>query len=200
MNRGLDLFAGESYNELKDNGVEADMWYVVWVRTGQEEATRDMCRLMIEDMRTGDDRPVYEECFIPKKEKAWRQNGEWTNREVVLFPGYLFFDAQDPAALSYALKTIPEFTKILGDDDGPIALPKCEEDILVKYMNRKHVIEMSVGELVGGKLIITSGPMKDYEGEVVRIDRRMRTVTLKVEFLGEPRDVTIGLAVVRKVD
>lgn len=59
---------------------------------------------------------------------------------------------------------------------------------------------MSEGYLVGSELVVTDGPLKDYQGKVMKIDRHKRTAVLELEFLGRKTKVTVGLEVVRKVN
>ena len=169
------------------------MWYVVWTKTGQEEKVMELCRKEIAE--TG----AFEECFLPKYEKAWKENGKWGIKKDILFPGYLFFVTNEVDRLFAELRKIPELTKILGDGEGPVPLYEHEIEFLEKYTNREHTLEMSTGDLIGGQLIVTDGPLKDFQGKVVHIDRRKREATLELEFFGRTTRIKVGLEVVRKV-
>ena len=168
------------------------MWYAVWVPTGQEEQVKTIC-----DKRLGDQN-VYEECFLPKYEKPWRENGAWVKKRMVLFPGYLFFVTEDSERLYRALKSVPKFTKLLGDDEGPIPLYDEETEFLKKHINQDKVFEISVGEYIGKELVITEGPLKDLTGKVVYVDRHGRQAVLEVEFFGRIVKMKVGLEVVGK--
>lgn len=169
-------------------------WYAVWVQTGREEQIRDICYRRLADKQ------VYEDCFLPKYEKPWKENGIWIKKQEVLFPGYLFFIAEDPGELRMALKEIPEFTKVLGDDEGPVPLYQEEIDFLQKHINRDKVFEISTGEMIGEKLIVTDGPLKDLEGKVVHVDRHKRQAVLEMEFFGRVVRMKVGLEIVRKME
>lgn len=169
------------------------MWYVVWVKTGQEEEILKLCKEKINDQE------AYTECFLPRYEKAWKENEKWGIKKRALFPGYLFFITDNTDKLFIELKKIPEFTKILGDGTEPIPLAQHEMDFLKKYTNQEHVLEMSVGDLIGGQLLVTEGPLKDYQGKVTHIDRRKREATLELEFFGRITKMKVGLEVVKKV-
>lgn len=169
------------------------MWYAVWVQTGKEEQIRDICHKSLADKQ------VFKDCFVPKYEKPWRENGVWIKKQEVLFPGYLFFVAEDPAGLRMVLKDIPEFAKVLGDNEGPIALYEEEIDFLKKHINQDKVFEISTGEMVGEKLIVTEGPLKDLEGKVAYVDRHKRQAVLEVELFGRVVRMKVGLEIVKKV-
>ncbi len=169
------------------------MWYAVWVQTGREEQVKMVC-----DRELGKQN-VYEECFLPKYEKPWKENGVWTKKQKVLFPGYLFFVTEDPNGLHQALRSIPQFTKLLGDKEGPIPLYEDEVDFLERHINKDKVFELSTGEYIGKKLIVTEGPLKDLTGKVVYVDRHGRQAVLEVEFFGQTVRMKVGLEIVRKV-
>lgn len=115
-------------------------------------------------------------------------------------PGYLFFVSDHPQELQKLLKRIPEFAKTLGDDDGAIPLYQEEVEFLQRYTGEERILKMSEGYLVGSELVVTDGPLKDYQGKVMKIDRHKRTAVLELEFLGRKTKVTVGLEVVRKVN
>ena len=169
-----------------------NVWYAVWVQTGKEELTRKVCDRVLADKQ------VYEECFLPKYEKPWKENGIWIKKQEVLFPGYLFFITEKPAELRMELKGIPEFAAVLGDDEGPISLYQEEVDFLQKHINRDRVFEVSIGEMIGKKLVVTEGPLKDLEGKVVHVDRHKRQAVLEIEFFGRTVKMKVGLEIVRK--
>lgn len=169
------------------------MWYAVWVRTGQEEKIMSLCNSKMTDT------DVFENCFLPKYERAWKAEGKWTKRKEILFPGYLFFVTNNPDRLFQELQKIPDFTKILGNDEGPIPLYPEEENFLKKYTNEERVFEMSIGDLVNGELVIAEGPLKDYQGRIVHIDRHKREATLEIDFFGRKVNMKVGLEVVRKI-
>ncbi len=184
------------YGERKG---QVAMWYAVWVRTGQEEKLVRLCRQCLQQEEAADEETAFESCFVPKYERAWRSKGCWEKREKVLFPGYLFFITEHPDRLYGLLKKIPEFTKLLGDEEGPIPLYKQEVEFLEKYTNQEHVLEMSVGEMVGNKLIVTDGALKGYEGKVVHFDRHRRLVMLEIEFFGRVVNMTVGVEIVKRI-
>ncbi len=176
------------------------MWYVVWTRTGQEERLLRLCRQRLQRGKTAEEeRSAFESCFVPKYERAWRTKGCWEKREEILFPGYLFFITEYPDRLNGLLKKIPEFTRLLGDEEGPIPLYEQEVEFLEKYTNRNYVLEMSTGEMIGNKLTVTDGALEGYEGKVVHFDRHRRLVTLEIEFFGRNVNMTVGMEIVKRV-
>lgn len=170
------------------------MWYAVWVRSGQEDRVLELCKTFRHYHPD-----AYEECFIPTYEKYRKVKGQPTKQLAHLLPGYLFFVSDHLQELQKLLKRIPEFAKTLGDDDGAIPLYQEEVEFLQRYTGEDRILKMSEGYLVGSELVVTDGPLKDYQGKVMKIDRHKRTAVLELEFLGRKMKVTVGLEVVRKV-
>lgn len=176
------------------------MWYAVWIRTGQEEKLLRLCRQRLQRGKDArEEKSAFESCFVPKYERAWRTQGCWEKREEILFPGYLFFITEYPDSLQRLLKKIPEFTRLLGDEDGSIPLYEQEVEFLEKYTNPDHVLEMSTGKMIGDKLIVTGGALEGYEGKVVHFDRHRRLVTLEIGFFGRVVNMTVGMEIVKRV-
>ena len=171
------------------------MWYAVWVRSGQENRVLELCKTFRHYHPD-----AYEECFIPTYEKYRKVKGQPTKQLAHLLPGYLFFVSDHPQELQKLLKRIPEFAKTLGDDDGAIPLYQEEVEFLQRYTGDERILKMSEGYLVGSELVVTDGPLKDYQGKVMKIDRHKRTAVLELEFLGRKTKVTVGLEIVRKFD
>jgi len=84
------------------------------------------------------------------------------------------------------------------DNEYIIPLSPADEHMVTELSDENHVIKASLGYIVGDKLIVTDGPLKGHEGEVVKIDRHKRIAILSIEFLGEKRNITVGLEVVKK--
>lgn len=178
-------------------GGRSVMWYAIWVRTGQEEKVLSLCEKIIRDRE--EEAKAYRQCFLPKYERAKKVEGRWIKQKELLFPGYLFFVSDHVEKLTKQLKNIPEFTKVLGDEQEPIALYFHEVEFLQKYTNEDKVLEMSLGFIEGDRLVVTEGPLKDYQGKIVHVDRHKRLATLEMEFFGRVVRMKVGVEVVRRV-
>ncbi len=166
------------------------MWYVMQVYTGQEMEVCEKCRARV--MLEGED------VFVPLAERQIKIRGQRTITKARLFPGYVFFETQQPDDFHQRLKRVGAMTKILrtGDDITPL-YPE-EEAYLKRLCGENHIAEYSEGYLEGEKLVVTSGALKDYEGTVKKVLRHKRLVVLEVPLLGRTVEVTLGLGVVEK--
>lgn len=98
------------------------------------------------------------------------------------------------------LKVVPKLTKILKTGDDFIPLHDTEVEFMMRFGGKNHVVEMSVGYIEGDKVVVTEGPMTDWQGNVKKIDRHKRIAIIEVEMFGRMTDVTVGLEVVNKVE
>lgn len=171
------------------------MWYVAQVATGQEEHTLDLIR---HHVGVGDD-SVLEECFIPRFRTKMRLQGQWVTVEKPLFPGYLIAITRSAEDLEQALRMVPAFTKLLGNDD--MFIPLADGDIawLDAFTQQDHrVVDMSEGVIEGDEIKISSGPLMNHVGWIKRIDRHKRLAYLEMQMFGRVIETKVGLEIIRK--
>ncbi len=164
------------------------MWYVIQTLSGQEEGTADVIRKII-------CHDLVRECFVPKRERMKKFQGTWNKVEEVLFPGYAFVVSDRPEELYRELKKVPKLTKLLGrEKDFFFSLSEKEERLVRGMGDRNHRTHLSQIELAEGKTIrVTSGPLKGYEGNIVKMNLHKREVTVKVEFMGRDVELKMGI-------
>lgn len=167
-------------------------WYAVQVRTGKEQDTADLCRMIVDD-------DILLEAFIPRYERMKRYQGEWHKEQLPMFPGYIFLVTEWVEELFRELKAVPELTKILGDSVMFIPIRDEEKALLLNLGNENHVTEMSSGYLVGEQVVILSGPMKGMEGKIRKIDRHKRVAVLGVGMFGGYVNLKVGMEIVKRL-
>ena len=72
------------------------------------------------------------------------------------------------------------------------------QTVLRKLGGDEHVVRYSEGYIEGDKLVVTSGPLKDFEGNVKKVLRHKRLVVVEVPLLGRTVEVTVGMGVVER--
>lgn len=168
------------------------MWYAAQVVTGDEEKIKLLCDKLIS-------KEFLEECFIPYYEKKEKYLGKWHMTTERLFPGYIFMVSDQINDLLLSVKKIPELIKVLGYGNEIIPLYDKEIEFLKSFGKEDHLVKMSYGYMENDKIIITDGPMKNYEGTVKRIDRHKRKAVLEMNFFGRTMEVSVGLEIVKKI-
>lgn len=167
------------------------MWYVIQVPTGKEEQ-------ILKVIRKSNVQKYLEECFIPRYERAKKYFGEWHQEEAVLFPGYVFVISDQIEELYYALKQIPQLTKILGV--GEKWTPMVQEDIaIVEFLSGKErLLRFSKGYIEGAKVTVVHGPLQGMEATICKIDRHKRKAWLEIKLFGRKTVIQAGLEIIRK--
>lgn len=166
------------------------MWYVIQVYTGKELEIAQQCRERVVDEG--------EDVFVPLAERWTKIRGERTLITSRLFPGYVFIETDRIEDFYKRLNRIYAMTKVLRTGDEMTPIQKEEEEYLRKLGGDEHVVKYSEGYIEGDKLVVTSGPLKDFEGKVKKILRHKRLVVMEFSLLGQTVEVTLGLGVVER--
>ena len=53
--------------------------------------------------------------------------------------------------------------------------------------------------IVGDRVTITEGPLAGYESYIKKINRHKMEAVVQIEMMNAPRDVTVGLEIVKKL-
>ena len=151
-------------------------WYIVQVESGSEErmchAIRRACKELDRTL-DGASHVGLAECFSPRFKTRKKRMGEWYDTERALLPGYVVAVAQDPAMLARALQNLQDFARVLANGQTYSPLDEAERRWLeAQSKEGDRTVPLSFGFKDGGKLVVTSGPLKGYETMVTSIDRK----------------------------
>lgn len=168
------------------------MWYVVQTVGGQEKHVLELMTKLV-------DPDLVQESFIAQYEIKKRIKGEWQKRTEVLLPGYIFVVTDHPGKLKEALRSVPKFTRLLGNDDMFIPLDDQETAFINAFTEPGHrVVEFSSGVEEGDEIVILNGSLMNQTGLIKKVDRHKRLAYLEVQILGRTKTVKVGLEIVRK--
>ena len=169
--------------------------YVLQVQTGQEEYVKDL----LESSVLADHPLAAERVFIPQKALNHRNNaeerrktGERVSRwEMVLFPGYVFFESNDIDAFFEALHRFCStvFVRLIGRDGDTVQEVTPQE---MAHIRRLSGEDPSTGFIEGGRIRITGGSLQGLESFVKKVDRRKGNVLLEMEMFN--RKVSVWVA------
>ncbi len=167
------------------------MWYVIQTFSGEEERTANMMERSISSC-------LIQECFIPKREKLKKYHGRWNKVEEVLFPGYVFAATEHPKELYQELKAVPRLTRLLGKEGQFFfSLNQEEEDFVREIGGHGHKAVVSKVKIEEGKKIrVLEGPLRDYVGDVVKVNLHKREVVIRVTFMGREMELKLGVEMV----
>lgn len=110
-------------------------------------------------------------------------NGTKSTEEHILLPGYVFFRTRDQAPPFYDIHYIHGVIRLLRGASGQWWL--LDDDCRFAHWvfdNGGQIGLSKAAYSVGDKVRILSGPLKDYEGNLIKIDRRSRNGQIEIRF------------------
>ena len=142
-------------------------------------------------------RGALRDCFVLMRQTPRRYEGAWHLRDEVMFPGYVFLVANDPAVLSKQLELLSAPARLVRAGDAVSTLEPHEIAFIEEFGGPEHTVALSVGRIVNGELQVTQGPLKGRTDCVVKIDRHKRMAYLAGSAPGGG-SLRVGLEVVSK--
>ena len=149
------------------------------------------------------------ETLIPKKKRIRRVGRERFEESVILFPGYVFFRMEPDSEAEKSKSAFPaEFKQIyrwsytyrlLTNVDGDWRLTGADLNMAKKMFEEKGAICFSKAYFdEGNRIRVLEGFLKDYEGDIVRVDRRHCTAEVQVDFQGRKVSMWLGYELIER--
>lgn len=135
--------------------------------------------------------------FELRREMPCRRDGLWTTRLVAAYPGYVFAQVRDVEVFRDRLQSSPAARTVANNVDNLYALDGQIACIILDLGGADHVIRMSVGDIVSGRLVVRTGPLLGREKLVSHVDRHRRSAWLKADGSASC-GLRVGLEVVSK--
>ena len=134
------------------------------------------------------------EALAPVQILHERRHGKWWPIRRVVFPSYVFVRTGMTPRFYYFISGLPRVIRLLGAD-GPEPVPDEQMEVVRLFAPGGRDFGMSQGERIDGKTVITSGPLLELEGKIVKVNARGRRATVSVPILGEAHQVDVGVIV-----
>lgn len=169
-------------------------FYVFQVKTGGEDKY----------LRHAAGRPDSSELKIiwPRRNLRIRRRGLWLNSQASIFPGYLFLEMEEVTPeLYWQLKRIPGFYRFLKDNQHIKPLSGRDKEILVHFLSYGEVVDRSLVTFDENKRIrVISGPLKNMEGRIVKVDRRKGRARVRLDLYEDSFLIDFGFDALEKTD
>lgn len=172
------------------------LYYVIQVATGTEDRVEEQIKVMLKS-------ELYGSCFHPMRRVKRKYRGEWKEVQEKLLPGYVFITSNCIQNLYQEMKHVPIFTKLLGKEEEQfIPLPEHEVKWLERIMEPSdqsmevRLSQVSVEE--DNMITILSGPLKNVEGYIKKIDLHRRIAKVEVNFMNRKTMIHMGIEMVKK--
>ena len=160
----------------------------IFCLTGKEASVAEKIKLNFPDI-----------CALALRQKKRKtKTGRTTVENVVLFPGYVFFKT-DEDNFVFELTRIDGVLSVLSTPKGDWRLWGEDEKFAAWVFQNHGLIDFSKAYREGDRIHIISGPLKDYEGEVIKIDKRNRNGQVALCFSGKTMKVWLGFEFINSI-
>jgi len=134
--------------------------YCISCRTGMEMRVANLVKdsLQIETVA-----PV-------KLKREWRGN-RWEQKTRILLPGYIFAYSNSPLDIRL-VNGLPYILKVLHYDDGDAVLRGRDREFAFWLVQHGGIVGISSAVIEGSRVKVVSGPLKELEGRIVKVDKR----------------------------
>lgn len=156
--------------------------------TGKEQGVAEQIQVTCPNVRATTMRQMkYRTC---KKVK--------TREEAILLPSYVFFEA--PSSMEPSIEfPMQNVIRVLSMDSGIWQLQGEDERFVRWLFQYDGLLGFSKAYKEGDRIRIISGPLKDMEGKIRRVDKRGMSGQVILSFYGKDVPVWLGFELVRTI-
>jgi transcriptional antiterminator NusG len=176
-------------------------WYVVNTYSGHENKVKANLEHRIVSMGQ---QPRFRRVIVPTEQVIETKDGQKVQTEKRVLPGYVLvnMDLNDEAWT--VVKGTPGVTAFVGAGAKPSPLSPAEVERILHATGgaggaapaAKSQVEFSLGESVK----VTSGPLSDFDGEIVDVNADQQKLKVLVDIFERQVPVELGFDQVKKID
>ena len=171
-------------------------WYIVRSQANRE---RKVSERIIKEGEKGELIGVIGRVVVPTEKVFTTKDGKKTEREKVIFPGYVFVETSAIGELKQVVRRIQGATGLLSDRAGNIqVVPDSEVNRMIGIHEENKTKSFSDIYSIGDEVIVTDGPFTSFKGNIEYIDKEKGKVKLNVLIFGRPTIVELEDTQVRK--
>lgn len=178
----------EDQNRARASGAHGPAYGCLFCRTGNELQIGRAIERDNENIQT---------LFAEKLRKRRIQRAYVEEREP-LFPGYLFFrTSADFEAQSLSQK--PDVYRLLYSESGDWRLYGSDERFAQNLFEENGLLGFSRAYYEGDRIRIVDGPLKAYEGRIIRVNRRTCTAQVRLSMCGRETCIWLGFELMEEM-
>ena len=170
-------------------------YYIIQVATGRE-------RIFIENLKKLKPRLACEHRFIYlTRELTIRRGGKLLKEEQAVFPSYLIVEAEGEISSSTLgeLKQLPDFYHFLKSNSEITPLAGKDLEIIRHFMGLGPKIGPSLVRFdENDRILVIEGPLKGFEGCIIKVDRRKQRAKIRVDFAGSSHTMDLSFEDIEK--
>jgi transcriptional antiterminator NusG len=175
-------------------------WYVVNTYSGHENKVKQNLEHRIQSMAMN---RRFRRVVVPTDQVIETKDGQKVQTEKRVLPGYVLvnMDLDDDAWT--LVKNTPGVTGFVGAGSPPAPLPLSQGEVdrilhtgTAAAERARAQVEFSLGESVK----VTSGPLSDFDGEIVDVNPDQQKLKVLVDIFERQVPVELGFDQVKKID
>ena len=171
-------------------------WYIVRAQANRE---RKVSERLIKEGEKGELTGVIGRVVVPTEKVFSTKDGKKTQREKVMFPGYVFVETSAIGELKHIVKKIDGATGLLSDRAGNIQIvSETEVNRMIGLHEENKNKEFTDIFSVGDEVIVAEGPFASFKGNIEHIDKEKGKIKVNVLIFGRPTSVELEDTQVRK--
>jgi transcriptional antiterminator NusG len=173
-------------------------WYVINTYSGHENKVRQNLEHRIQSMHMNN---RFRRVVVPTDQVIETKDGQKVQTEKRVLPGYVLvnMDLDDDAWT--LVKNTPGVTGFVGAGASPLPLSQAEVDrILHTGTGAAERARAQVEFMLGESVKVTSGPLSDFDGEIVDVNPDQQKLKVLVDIFERQVPVELAFDQVKKID
>jgi transcriptional antiterminator NusG len=173
-------------------------WYVINTYSGHENKVKANLEHRIISMNQA---PRFRRVVVPTEQVIETKDGQKVQTEKRVLPGYVLVNMDLNDEAWGVVKNTPGVTGFVGAGSKPVPLSQPEVDRILHAgaphaAGQKAQVEFSLGESVK----VTSGPLSDFDGEIVDVNPDQQKLKVLVDIFERQVPVELAFDQVKKID
>ena len=182
----------ENNEEIKKPQDMTPRWYVVHTYSGYENKVKTDLEKTVKNRELED---FFFDIVVPMEEQIEIKEGKKKTNLKKVFPGYVLVKMVVTEQTWYIVRNTRGVTGFVGSGTDPI--PLTEKEIMQMGFEKPDDITVDYDE--GDSVTIVDGSLKDFIGQVQKINKEKKKVTVLVSIFGRETPVELDFAQVEKV-
>jgi transcriptional antiterminator NusG len=174
-------------------------WFVINTYSGHENKVKTNLEHRIVSMNQ---QPAFRRVVVPTEQIIETKDGQKVQTEKRVLPGYVLVNMSMSDEAWTVVKGTPGVTGFVGAGAKPVPLSQPEVDRILHHgapagsQAQKAQVEFSLGESVK----VTSGPLSDFDGEIVDVNPDQQKLKVMVDIFERQVPVELSFDQVKKID
>ncbi|HKD31973.1 MAG TPA: transcription termination/antitermination protein NusG [Gaiellaceae bacterium] len=173
-------------------------WYVINTYSGHENKVKTNLEHRIMSMNQA---PRFRRVVVPTEQVIETKEGQKVQTEKRVLPGYVLVNMDMTDEAWTVVKNTPGVTGFVGAGAKPVPLAQTEVDrILHTGRGDGERPRAQVAYSLGESVKVTSGPLSDFDGEVVDVNADQQKLKVLVDIFERQVPVELTFDQVKKLD